>query len=175
LGLGRGGWWAGLVTERGAGCFSGGWAGKQRTVSAKPVPDVMFCLAFGCEELSVPVMRQVLGDTLRGLGVAEESVYDLLLAATEACTNVLMHGRPAAYLAGGRAGAGYAVVTSLSGTGCLVEVTGPGCRRRSLAVARACVDNVTLRRRPGRGAVVTMSKHIVWSWDAPLRRLAVAN
>ncbi|HEY1627055.1 MAG TPA: hypothetical protein VGG16_24995 [Streptosporangiaceae bacterium] len=131
-------------------------------MSTEPVPDVTFCLAFGCEELSVPVMRQVLGDTLRGLGVEEESVYDILLAATEACTSVL--GAP-----------GYAIATTLSGTRCQVEVTGPGCRRRSLTVARACVDDVTLRRRPGRGAVVTMRKHINWSWDAPLRRLATAS
>ena len=41
--------------------------------------------------LSVPVMRQVLGDTLRGIGVNEESVSDILLAATEACTNVVLH------------------------------------------------------------------------------------
>jgi serine/threonine-protein kinase RsbW len=133
---------------------------------------VKFCLAFGCDELSVPVMRRVLGDTLRGLGVAEESVYALLLAATEACTSVLGGGRNAAL---GERVPGYAVVTSLYGAGCQLEVTGPGCRRRSLTVARACVDDVTLRRRPGRGAVVTLRKHIIWSWDAPLRRVAAAS
>lgn len=139
------------------------------------MPDVKFCLAFGCEELSVPVMRRVLGDTLRGLGVEEESVYDILLAATEACTSVLDHGRPAH--GGVRPGTrcGYAVVTSLSGTGCMVEVSGPWCRRRNLTVARACVDDVRLRRRPGRGTVVTLRKHIRWCWDAPLQRVAAAS
>ena len=58
----------------------------------KSVPDVKFCLVFRRETLSVPVMRRVLGDTLRGLGVDDESVYDIVLAATEACTNVLTHG-----------------------------------------------------------------------------------
>src|SRR5579864_9638508 len=84
----------------------------------KTVPDVKFCLMFRCETLSVPVMRRVLGDTLRGLGVDEESVYDLLLAATEACTNVLTHG--------GRQVQGYAVVTSLGAVGCQVEVADDG-------------------------------------------------
>lgn len=125
----------------------------------------MFCLAFGDDELSVPVMRRVLGDTLRGLGVEEDSVYDVLLAATEACV-----------VAGG---AGYAVVTSLSGTRCRVEVTGSGraayARRQSLTVARGCMDDVTLRRRPGRDTVVILRKHISWSWDAPLRRVAAAS
>src|SRR5260370_10636337 len=79
----------------------------------KSVPDVKFCLMFRCETLSVPVMRRVLGDTLRGLGVDEESVYDLLLAATEACTNVLQHG--------GRAVRPYAAITSLGAVGCQVE------------------------------------------------------
>ena len=80
--------------------------------------DAKFCLVFQCETLSVPVMRRVLGDTLRGLGVDEESVYDILLAATEACTNVLTHG--------GRHIGGYAVVTSLGAVGCQVEVADEG-------------------------------------------------
>src|ERR1700758_144018 len=79
----------------------------------KTVPDVKFCLMFRCETLSVPVMRRVLGDTLRGLGVDEESVYDLLLAATEACTNVLQHGGPEVR--------GYTVVATLGAVGCQVE------------------------------------------------------
>src|SRR6266853_5519719 len=84
----------------------------------KSIPDVTFCLVFQCETLSVPVMRRVLGDTLRGLGVDEESVYDILLAATEACTNVLTHG--------GRPAGGYAVLTSLGAVGCQVEVADEG-------------------------------------------------
>jgi serine/threonine-protein kinase RsbW len=155
----------------------------------KPVPDVKFCLVFQCETLSVPVMRRVLGDTLRRLGVDDESVYDILLAATEACTNVLTHG--------GRRVRDYAVVTSLGAVGCQVEVAddgvgmsarepgGPDPQQtpvallpesgRGLAVMRACVDNVTLDSRPGRGTVVTMRKRISWPEDAPLRRLRVAS
>ena len=153
------------------------------------VPDVKFCLMFRCESLSVPVMRRVLGDTLRGLGVDDESVYDILLAATEACTNVLHHG--------GRRVRGYAVITSLGAVGCQIEVAddgvGLGAREpgepdpqqtsvaqlpesgRGLAVMRACVDNVTLDSRPGHGTVVTMRKHIRWSTDAPLRQFRAAS
>jgi len=153
----------------------------------KPVPDVKFCLIFRCETISVPVMRRVLGDTLRGLGVDEESVSDILLAATEACTNVLTHG--------GRQIRDYAVVTSLGAVGCQVEVAddgvglGPGDgphdaaeadlqqtpltqlpeSGRGLTVMRACVDTVTLDSRPGHGTIVTLRKHISWPEDAPLR------
>lgn len=84
----------------------------------KKVPDVKFCLVFRCEAVSIPVMRRVLGDTLRSLGVEEDSVYDILLAATEACTNVLRHG--------GREVEDYAVVTSLGAVGCQVEVADRG-------------------------------------------------
>jgi serine/threonine-protein kinase RsbW len=161
----------------------------------KPVPDVKFCLVFRCETLSVPVMRRVLGDTLRGLGVDEESVYDILLAATEACTNVLTHA--------GRQIGGYAVLTSLGAVGCQVEVADEGVgvlprdphepvpppdqrpqdtpvaqlseSGRGLAVMRACVDNVTLDSRPGHGTVVTLRKHIRWTRDAPLRHFRAAS
>src|SRR5689334_17134053 len=156
------------------------------------MPDAKFCLVFQRETLSVPVMRRVLGDTLRGLGVDEESVYDILLAATEACTNVLTHG--------GRRVRDYAVVTSLGAVGCQVEVADEGAglgprepgepgepdpqqtpvaqlpeSGRGLAVMRACVDNVTLDSRPGRGTVVTMRKRISWPDDAPLRQLRAAS
>jgi serine/threonine-protein kinase RsbW len=178
----------------------------------KSVPEVKFALVFRCEAVSVPVMRRVLGDTLRGLGVDEESVYDILLAATEACTNVLMHG--------GAHIRGYAVVTSVGPVRCQVEVAGEGAGAvvhetglhetgaagagthepagapvpapgdgalrqtgiaqlaesgRGLAVMRACVDTVTLEASPERGTVVTMSKHIRWSRDAPLRQLRAAS
>jgi len=156
----------------------------------KPDPDVKFCLVFQCETISVPVMRRVLGDTLRGLGVDEESVYDILLAATEACTNVLTHA--------GRHVRGYAVVTSLGAVGCQVEVADEGIgvapapqepaaqelqvpvaqlpeSGRGLAIMRAFVDHVTLDSRPGHGTVVTMRKHITWSSDAPLRQFRAAS
>ena len=157
----------------------------------KPVPDVKFGLVFRCETLSVPVMRRVLGDTLRGLGVDEESVYDILLAATEACTNVLTHG--------GRQVRGYAVVTSLGAVGCQVEVADDGAAwRRGDAAERdaepagdarspSCPSRAAAwpscgpawttspwTAVPGTARSSTMRKHISWSTDAPLRQLRAA-
>jgi serine/threonine-protein kinase RsbW len=142
---------------------------------------------FQCETLSIPVMRRVLGDTLLRLGADDDSVYDILLAATEACSNVLTHG--------GREARGYAVETSVGAVGCQVVVADEGEglppavdatpaeqvpaeqlpvaalpeSGRGLAVMRACVDNVILDSRPGHGTVVTMRKHIRWPQNAPLR------
>jgi serine/threonine-protein kinase RsbW len=119
-------------------------------------------------------MRQVLGDTLRRVGVNEESVADILLAASEACTNVVRHA--------GRAVADYAVAATVEPARCRVEVidTGGGCRSpnsrrppptaesgRGFEVMRACVDGVSLRSAPGEGTVVTLVKRITWDALSP--------
>jgi serine/threonine-protein kinase RsbW len=75
--------------------------------------DVRFCLVLPCEALSVPVMRRVLGGTLLGFGADEDCVADLLLAATEACTNVLKHDA--------RSGE-YEVSASVGKDACLLEI-----------------------------------------------------
>jgi serine/threonine-protein kinase RsbW len=62
-------------------------------------------------------MRRVLGDTLIRLGVHEVCVADLLLAVTEACTNVLQH-------AGG--GRRYEIVAQVGRERCVVEVLDSG-------------------------------------------------
>jgi serine/threonine-protein kinase RsbW len=188
-----------------------------------------FCLTFQREPLSVPVTRHVLGSVLHSVGIDDACVSDLLLASTEACSNVLRHGGPRV--------TGYAVVVTIEPARCEVEITGdtsfggtgrrepgrravaagrqpgptrgvrlPSRRRRlrggpargdgsgdrrrgaheadvaslaesgrGLDIMRACVDDVSLRTRPGRGTVVTMRKRIAWATDAPLTRLRAAS
>lgn len=58
-------------------------------------------------------MRRVLGGTLLGFGADEDCVADLLLAATEACTNVLKHDP--------RSGE-YEVSASVGKDACLLEI-----------------------------------------------------
>ncbi|HEY7147298.1 MAG TPA: ATP-binding protein [Streptosporangiaceae bacterium] len=185
--------------------------------------DARFCLVFPREALSVPVMRRVLGETLDRLGVADACVADLLLAVTEACTNVLRHSGP---------GLRYEVVARVGRNRCVLEVldagrgfnpariagyrgagrpmsrlrrrlaasagpsgpvlAGPAHARgrlarprrgaddqalaelpesgRGLAIMQACVDDVTLRSRPGHGTVVSLQKRIELRSDAPLRQ-----
>ena len=194
------------------------------TATGEPTVDVRFCLVFPRETISVPVVRRVLGDTLHKLGVDEECVADLLLAVTEACTNVLRHSGP---------GRRYEVVATVGRNRCVLDVVDtsrgfdpaslrvnrpsarsvlsfrrrrttplpqwpyPGPSRpstmrhrlsrvrhraerralaqlsesgRGLAIMRVCVDDVTLRSRPGRGTVVSMQKRIELRSDAPLAR-----
>ena len=189
--------------------------------SGEPAADVEFCLVFPRESLSVPVMRRVLGDTLSRLGIDDGCIDDLLLAVTEACTNVLRHAGP---------GRRYELVAHVSSQRCLLEVVDSGrgfdpasvtrrtprlrrsvrpggrLRRRAdlragsapgspaglrariarsrriareraiaelpesgrgLAIMQACVDDVTLRSRPGQGTVVSLQKRLEWRSDAP--------
>jgi serine/threonine-protein kinase RsbW len=203
--------------------------GTRVTAAGEPTVDVRFCLVFPRETISVPVVRRVLGDTLYKLGVDENCVADLLLAVTEACTNVLRHSGP---------GRRYEVVATVGRTRCVLEVvdtgrgfdpanlqpnraaarsvlpfrrrrttapaqwpyprpSGPSAMRhrlsrsgrraerralaqlsesgRGLAIMRACVDDVTLRSRPGRGTVVSLHKRIELRSDAPLARPEVVQ
>lgn len=125
--------------------------------------DVKFCLMFPREALSVPVMRRVLGDTLSRLGVDEDCIGDLLLAVTEACTNVLQHGGP---------GHRYEVVASIGRGGCVVDVLDSGRgfdpgrltlhRRPDLAARPARQPRFRRRQhpratRPGEPATVTLA------------------
>jgi len=195
---------------------------RTRVTGEEPTEEARFCLVFPRETISVPVMRRMLGDILRRLGVDEECVADLLLAVTEACTNVLRHSGP---------GRRYEVVALVSRNRCVIEVVDNGrgfdpaalpvhraplrsvprfrrhrattsapwpylapsapsamrnrlsrVRRgaaeralaelpqsgRGIAIMRACVDDVTLRTRPGRGTVVSLQKRIELRSDAPL-------
>jgi serine/threonine-protein kinase RsbW len=75
--------------------------------------DIRFCLVLPSEALSVPVMRRVLGGALLGFGADEDCVSDILLAASEACTNVLRHG--------GRS-TEYEVSASVAKNACFLEI-----------------------------------------------------
>src|ERR1700729_3723677 len=79
--------------------------------------DVRFCLLFPREALSIPVMRRVLGDILSRVGVDDTSIADLLLAVTEACTNVLRHSDQ---------GRGYEIVARVTGNRLHLEVVDNG-------------------------------------------------
>ena len=107
---------------------------------AGPATDVRFCLVFPREAISVPVVRHVLGDTLTKLGVRDESISDLLLAVTEACTNVLRHSGP---------GRGYEVVAAVGKNHCVLQVVdnGRGFDPAWLPARRAAMRSVSRFRR----------------------------
>jgi serine/threonine-protein kinase RsbW len=111
-------------------------------------------LLFPREALSVPVMRRVLGDILIRLGVDESSTSDLLLAVTEACTNVLRHSGQ---------GRGYEIIARLVGNRCQLQVVdrGRGFDPSALTIRRPVV------RRPVRRSVALRRRHGPLAAPAP--------
>jgi serine/threonine-protein kinase RsbW len=140
--------------------------------------DLKLSLALPHEALSVPVIRRVLGDALRGLGVNEDCVADILVATSEACTNVIQHA-----LTGGD----YEVIGSVDDDLCVLKIMdwGRGLRRakpaeelgtlsesgRGLRIMRALVDDLSIDSSPDRGTVVHLRKRLTWRDEALIRRL----
>jgi serine/threonine-protein kinase RsbW len=132
-----------------------------------------FSLALPREALSVPVIRRVLGDALRGLGVSEDCIGDILVAASEACTNVVRHSTTSE----------YEVVGSIDDETCELTITdhGTGFRRprplddlaesgRGMGIMRALVDDLTLSATAN-GVSVALCKRLTWHDEALMRRL----
>jgi serine/threonine-protein kinase RsbW len=139
--------------------------------------DVKFSLALPREAMSIPVIRRVLGDALRALGVTEGCIADILVAISEACTNAVQHAQTATR---------FDVVASVDGGYCVLKVVdrGPGMdtdfdRRihteaesgRGLRIMRALVDDVTFDSGPDGGTAVYLQKRLAWRAEAPMRRL----
>lgn len=153
-----------------------------------------FSLELPREASSIPVIRRVLGDALRGLGVSADCVDDILLATCEACTNVVKHAR---------ATARYEVLASVDDETCvlkIVEIGGaartpgrlseffadaaanrlPGSplrpeaeseSGRGINIMRALVDDVTFGTAPDAGTIVYLQKRLTWRDEALLRQL----
>ncbi|NVI89542.1 ATP-binding protein [Actinomadura sp. BRA 177] len=139
--------------------------------------DMRFSLALPREALTIPVIRRVVGDALRGLGVSADCVDDVLVAASEACTNVVQHAR---------ASGEYEVTGHVDDGTCLLTITdwgrgprpAPAADRgalsesgRGLKIMRALVDELDIDSVPDRGTVVHLRKRLTWSDGALVRRL----
>lgn len=139
-----------------------------------------FTLQLPRDALSVPVVRRVLDNSLRTLGVADECRTDIEVALTEACTNVLDHAA---------AGDEYEVVAGVADESCVVEIidTGHGFdasdyghdeadhsaeEGRGIQLIRALVDRVQFRSGPGAGTVVHLEKSLDYEPGAPFKSLA---
>lgn len=130
--------------------------------------DVKFSLDLPRETLSIPVMRRVLGDTLRGLGVSEACVADILVAISEACTNVVQHADSTSR---------YEVTAGIEAGRCVLKVVDRGQgfdavsekkvrpdseSGRGIKIMKALVDDVSFDSRPESGTVVYLQKQLSW-------------
>ena len=130
--------------------------------------DIEFSLALPRNAVGIPMVRRVLGDALRSLGVAEECVADILLAASEACGNAVRHGGPANR---------YQVTASIGDGRCDLRVIDKGLglttiperyppadveNGRGILIMQAVVDEISFDTIPGRGTTVHLSKRLFW-------------
>ncbi len=137
-----------------------------------------FSLALPREALSIPVVRRVLGDALRGLGVAESCVADILVAVSEASTNVVQHAQTSAH---------FEVVAVIDGDMCVLKVVDKGRgfeggqgadveweaeSGRGISIMRALVDHVSFDTTAEQGGTaVYLQKRLTWDDAALIRRL----
>jgi serine/threonine-protein kinase RsbW len=128
-------------------------------------------LSLSRDHRSVPVARHLVRADMRILGVDENCTHDVEVAVSEACTNLLQHGTPAAE---------YQVQLHLDEQRCLLRISlvGHGIagafgqpppttrpnsdaeHGRGLLVMRALVDRVGFRSVPGEGSVVSLEKRL---------------
>jgi serine/threonine-protein kinase RsbW len=145
--------------------------------------EVTLTLALPRDHLSVPLARRILKRSLDTLGIHAETVSDIELALTEACTNVLDHAH---------GDDDYTVSAGIDGDCCIIEVIDRGAdfdgasrghleveasaeNGRGIQLMRALVDRLEFQSRPTDGTVVHLEKRLSWASDAPIARLEGAG
>ena len=118
--------------------------------------------------MSVPVARRIVDTSMRSVGVDDGCVDDIVLALTEACTNVLKHSGP---------GDEYEVTVRLDDSTCSIEVRDVGRgfdfatlsddqagadaeRGRGVQLMKLLVDRVRFQSKPEAGSIVHMEKEL---------------
>lgn len=139
--------------------------------------DVALCLPRDAE--TVGLVRKVTADALMTFGVAESCIDDILLALSEACTNVLDHAAVEDE---------YEVRVQVDVERCELSIknTGNGFdahqladvmpdgdspRGRGVAIMRAVMDHVNFVSEPEAGTIVHLVKGLSVRDGGPLARL----
>ncbi|MGC9669163.1 ATP-binding protein [Planosporangium sp. 12N6] len=129
---------------------------------------------------SVSISRRVVRSALNALGVIDDIRYDVELALTEACANVVQH---AAY------SDEYEVTIDIEGTTCSIDVIDSGHgydeemleasmphpnaeEGRGLHLIRMLAENVRLAHHPKQGTIMHFEKKLEWEPQSPVSRLA---
>lgn len=125
--------------------------------------------------ISVPVIRHLARYALEEMGVTRTISYDVQLALSEACANVLDHAGD---------GDSYEVSITIGADRCELRITDTGrgfdhvsigddragpedVRGRGLALMRALMDGVDFTSEPEQGTLVTLTKHLEFDDSSP--------
>jgi serine/threonine-protein kinase RsbW len=138
--------------------------------------ELSLALTLPRDEQTVPVARHIVRNAMEQVGVEETCVYDIELALSEACTNVLVHSGP---------GDQYVVRLDLEDRIGVIRVIDVGHgfdaarlqaedpiteaeRGRGLGLMQALVDRVDLTSRREAGTIVTLEKVLTYRDEALL-------
>ena len=142
---------------------------------------INFSLTLPRDEVSVPVVRRICRTALADLGVKTPCIEDIVLAVTEACTNVLKHAH-----ANDEA---YEVTVEVNNSNCEIRVLDRGAgfdhgshghdeahgsaeSGRGIFLMKALVDKVDFISEPQDGTVVRLQKGLELEDASVLRKLA---
>jgi serine/threonine-protein kinase RsbW len=141
---------------------------------------VLVKLALPRDTASVSVSRRVVRAAMVALGVVEDVRYDVELALTEACANVVQHAGQSDE---------YEVTIGIEDTTCVIDVTDSGRgydeqtllasmphpsaeEGRGLHLIRMLTENVRLGHLPKSGTIMHFEKKLAWAPESPVPRLA---
>ena len=138
---------------------------------------LMISICLPRDRSSIAVIRHIVRDALRELGVTDDCAHDIAVAQSEACTNVIDHSGP---------GDQYEIRVEVSDSRCLLSVidTGHGFdtvgvtsnsdpdseRGRGIQLMRALVDRVHFESRPDLGTAVYLEKTLYFRDDSVAAR-----
>jgi serine/threonine-protein kinase RsbW len=139
--------------------------------------DVAVCLPRESETVSL--LRTVVTDALRTLGVTEDCIDDVRLALSEAATNVIQHAGDDDE---------YEVRIEVADERCSISVTNPGSdldadaltgvlpdedssSGRGVAIMQAVMDHVAFSSEPEAGTIVHLVKTRTFDPDSAVERL----
>jgi serine/threonine-protein kinase RsbW len=138
--------------------------------------ELSLALTLPRDEQTVPVARHIVRNAMEQVGVEETCIYDIVLALSEASTNVLLHSGPGDQFVvrldlEDRLGVirvidvGHGFDSAkLQATGNLLDSEGG----RGLGLMEALVDRVDFTSRPEAGTIVTLEKVLTYSDEALL-------
>jgi serine/threonine-protein kinase RsbW len=138
--------------------------------------ELSLALTLPRDEQTVPVARHIVRNAMEQVGVESTCVYDVELAMSEACTNVLLHSGP---------GDQYVVRLDLEDGVGVIRVIDVGHgfdstrlqaedplledeRGRGLGLMEALVDRVDFTSRDEAGTIVTLEKVLTYRDEALL-------
>jgi serine/threonine-protein kinase RsbW len=140
--------------------------------------ELTLALTLPRDEVTVPVARHIVRNALEEVGVEADCVHAVVVAMSEACTNVLLHSGP---------GDQYDIRLELDERRCRIRVVDVGYgfdarrlqeagagadaeRGRGLMLMNALVDRVQFASRAEDGTIVTLDKALEYADPALLRK-----